>query len=158
MISPLNVAPDEAEPVEEPRTNVMSPLADSNMGYPLGMFNGPFDDSEISNYRPRQDNSLVKYERTGLDSLSGATCGQSKKYDPNTFPKTGTTYSKPGECFRVLARVLPKQNFDVIDRTKLDSFVKKNEIKIPKQVASHTGGKGDFDEIDYGFNGAINTN
>ncbi|XP_043270404.1 uncharacterized protein [Venturia canescens] len=116
-------------------------------------------DSEISNYRPRQDNSLVRYERTGLDSLSGATFGQSKKYDPSTrFPKTGTTYLKPGEYFRILAGVLPKRNFDEIDRTNFDSFVKKNDIKIPKQVASHTGGKGNFDEIDYGFNGAINTN
>ncbi|XP_063237951.1 orcokinin peptides type A-like [Bacillus rossius redtenbacheri] len=83
---------------------------------------------------------LRRAGRSGsLDSLSGVTFGGNKRYDPLSGKGFGSQKRNFDEIDRTGFNSFVKKNFDEIDRSGFDSFVKKN-----------------FDEIDRaGFGGFV---
>ncbi|XP_029676363.1 orcokinin peptides-like isoform X2 [Formica exsecta] len=77
------------------------------------------------------DGHLLRQTRRGLDSLSGATFGENKRYVP--LRRFGAISLQPG-------------NFDEIDRSAFDRFSKRNIDEIDTAFDSFF--KRNFDEID----------
>ncbi|KAL6448284.1 hypothetical protein ACFW04_000329 [Cataglyphis niger] len=77
------------------------------------------------------DGYLLRQTRRGLDSLSGATFGENKRYVP--LRRFGAISLQPG-------------NFDEIDRSVFDRFSKRNIDEIDTAFDSFF--KRNFDEID----------
>ncbi|XP_047112875.1 orcokinin peptides type A-like [Schistocerca piceifrons] len=85
---------------------------------------------------------LLRQTKSGLDSLSGATFGEQKRLDS----LGGITFGSQ------------KRNFDEIDRSGFNSFIKKNFDEIDRSGFDRFVKK-NFDEIDRsGFSGFVKRN
>ncbi|XP_071445940.1 orcokinin peptides type A-like [Hetaerina americana] len=87
---------------------------------------------------PYGDDRMLRQSR-GFDSVVGTTFGGYKRLDPLTGTSFGGQKRNNGRLSNAITELL-KRNFDEIDRSGFDSFVKRNN----------------FDEIDrYGFDGFV---
>ncbi|XP_046391601.1 orcokinin peptides type A-like [Ischnura elegans] len=87
---------------------------------------------------PYGDSRMQRPSR-GFDSVVGTTFGEYKRLDPLTGTAFGGQKRSNGRLSNAITELL-KRNFDEIDRSGFDSFVKRNN----------------FDEIDrYGFDGFV---
>ncbi|XP_024875732.1 orcokinin peptides type A-like isoform X1 [Temnothorax curvispinosus] len=96
---------------------------------------------------------LLRQGRRGLDSLSGATFGESKRFIPfrNLVLKIGSTPTRiegPAWLRRLSVMNVHPGNFDEIDRSGFDRFSKRNIDEIDTAFDSFF--KRNFDEIDRG--------
>ncbi|XP_011309534.1 uncharacterized protein [Fopius arisanus] len=87
---------------------------------------------------PMRDSRINRQSRQGLDSLSGATFGESKRFDPRRKPElsnlsqmelyNGAIKRNIDEIDRAGFDSFSKRNFDEIDRAGWDSFVKRRFV------------------------------
>ncbi|XP_024939799.1 orcokinin peptides type B isoform X3 [Cephus cinctus] len=75
---------------------------------------------------------LLRQTRRGLDSLSGATFGENKRFDSLSGATFGTQKRNFDEIDRSAFNGFVKKNFDEIDRSSFDSFVKRNFDEIDR--------------------------
>ncbi|XP_063975157.1 orcokinin peptides-like [Diachasmimorpha longicaudata] len=73
-----------------------------------------------------RDYRITRQSRQGLDSLSGATFGESKRFDPRRKPEL--SHLSPMELYNGAI----KRNIDEIDRAGFDSFSKRNFDEIDR--------------------------
>ncbi|KAK0178902.1 hypothetical protein PV327_007742 [Microctonus hyperodae] len=101
------------------RLNKRSPLGLDNIGGGVLIGPGTRENGQISQFS--------RQTRHGLDSLSGATFGESKRYTPLRKSE------RPNNINGLeIYEGSPKRNIDEIDRTGFDNFLKRNFDEIDR--------------------------